>query len=137
MLFAELNYWALGLSLVIWIALRVFWYSPVLFGKAWLEASNGEIRDGFSVAALLSSLPFAALALFVINVVIVWYDRAGGEATWLTGLAVGWTLWLGFPLPTYCLELVDRTRELSVSLIALGYFFVSYGVAGALIGAWH
>jgi len=137
MLFAEFNVPALVLSLFLWIGLRSLWYSPLLFGHLLVAPDSPDKRDAFSFAALLGNIPVAVMVVFAINAVVHWFDYAGGNVTWLTGLAVGWVLWLGFTVPPYCLELIDGTRKVAVSLIALGYFLVGYGIIGAVIGAWQ
>ncbi|TDI66717.1 MAG: DUF1761 family protein [Alphaproteobacteria bacterium] len=137
MLFAEFNVPALVLSFLLWIGLRSLWYSPLLFGRVLVAGDSPGTRDAFSFIALLGNMPVAVIVVFAVNAVVHWFDYAGGNVTWLTGLAVGWVLWLGFTVPPYCLELIDGTRKVAVSLIALGYFLVGYGIIGAVIGAWQ
>ena len=137
MLFAEFNAPALALSFFLWIGLRSLWYSPLLFGQVSVAGDSPDTRDAFSFVALVANIPVAVIVVFAINAVVHWFDHAGGNATWLTGLAVGWTLWLAFTVPPYFLESIDGTRKVGVTIVALGYFLVTYGITGAVIGAWH
>ena len=111
MLFDTFNLVALVCGLAVWIGLRIVWYSPLLFGRGWLGAGYEDNRDTFSLQALIVSLPFAVLPILAMAAVLMWFDRSGGEVTLITGLAVGWALWLGFAFPSYGLELIDRSRD--------------------------
>lgn len=110
------------------------WYSPVLFGNAWMKASNlteEQIKQGnkgkiFGFTFLFSVLMSANLAMFLNDpkTDLVWGLTAGVLAG----------IW------TFCAIAIHSLFELkswAFILINGGYSLVSLALMGAILGVWR
>ena len=110
------------------------WYSPALFGNAWMKASgmteekakqaNMPVVFGVSfVWALLGALCFAA---FIGPKPSVGFAVAAGFATglfWITG--------------SYAINYQFEQKPLSLLAINGGYHTAQYSLYGLILGLWH
>lgn len=111
------------------------WYSPVLFGKAWMRVNKfsetdlqrGSVPMIFGFAALFSLVMAANLAAFL-NFEGVTLGFAMGAAL---AAGLGWAgLGLGI------VALFER-RSWTYILINAGYLTVAFLVMGLIIGLWR
>lgn len=109
------------------------WYSPYLFGKAWLEAAMREMREERSRAEVL----LYGLGINLMTSVGLWLliNVAGnGEPTLAIGLVASFLAWATFSLPTGLMTVVFEERPLKLILINAGAQGLGFLVAGAFIG---
>ena len=133
--FSKINYLAVVAAALSTFVLGGLWYSPLLFGKAWMRVNNFSENDvaTFSKARMFGwSLIFALvmslnLAMFLAapNTTITWGMAAGA----LTG--VGWV--------ATAIAIIGVFENKSWSYIAIngGYMIVAFIVMGAILGAWR
>src|SRR5215210_7655847 len=110
------------------------WYSPGLFGKAWMAENNlneGDIKQSnkgrtFGWAFILAMVMSANLAMFLAdaNKTLVWGMTAG--------LLAGVWVFCGLAI-TAMFEL----RSWRYVFINGGYQLVALGLMGAIIGVWR
>ncbi len=111
------------------------WYSPLLFGRAWMHenkftdadvARNSKLR-AFGGAAALSLVMSANLACFLADAktTLMWGATAGALA------GVGWA--------AAAIAVVALFEQKSWTYIAIngGYQIVSFIVMGAILGGWR
>ena len=111
------------------------WYSPILFHKAWMNASGlneRDLRQGgmgkiFGLSFLLSLIMAYNLAAFLAtpDTTVLWGATAGALA------GIGWVA-----LSIGILGLFER-RSWKYVLINGGYFAVAFVAMGAILGAWR
>jgi hypothetical protein len=111
------------------------WYSPILFHKAWMNASGlneRDLRQGgmgkiFGLSFLLSLIMAYNLAAFLAapDTTMLWGATAGALA------GIGWVA-----LSIGVLGLFER-RSWKYVLINGGYFATTFVAMGAIIGAWR
>jgi hypothetical protein len=111
------------------------WYSPVMFGRAWMAANNfGEqdLRKGsmgkiFAIAFVLSLVMSANLAMFLAQPTTT--ASWGATAGFLAGF--GWVA-LGIAV----IALFER-RSWKYVVINAGYMTVAFVLMGLILGAWR
>lgn len=110
------------------------WYSPALFGKAWMKENNfseDEVKAGnkakiFGWSLVLSLIMSANLAMYLNTPGITF------QLGLLYGLLAG--VWI------FCGIAIVGLFELKTGryiLINGGYCFIALGLMGAIIGAWR
>jgi hypothetical protein len=137
----------MDISSINWLAILVaglsafviggIWYSPGLFGNAWMKESGlteDQIRSGnkgkiFGFTALFSLLMAANLGMFLV-------DSAEMKTTLSWGATAGFLagIW------TFCAIAIHSLFELKswrYILINGGYSIVSLTLMGAIIGLWR
>lgn len=134
----------MNLETINWLAVLVagisafavggIWYSPVLFGNAWMKASTlteEQIKQGskgkiFGFTFIFSILMSANLAIFL------------NDAK--TDLAWGFTAGVLAGIWTFCAIAIHSLFELKswvCILINGGYSLVSLALMGAILGVWR
>jgi len=111
------------------------WYSPLLFGKAWMRENNltdsdlqkGNMAKIFGLSFIYSLVMSANLAMFLADPKT---DTAwGATAGFLAGF--GWVA-LGLAI----IALFER-RSWKYMLINGGYMTVAFVLMGTILGAWR
>lgn len=112
-----------------------FWYSPVLFGRAWMSVNNLSQADLaksnmariFGLSFFFALIMAANLAAFLAEprTTAAW----GATAGFLAGFG-----WVALGIAT--IALFER-RSWKYALINGGYMTVSFVITGLILGAWH
>lgn len=111
------------------------WYSPVLFGRAWMSVNNLSEADLaksnmariFGLSFFFALIMAANLAAFLAEprTTAAW----GATAGFLAGFG-----WVALGIAT--IALFER-RSWKYALINGGYMTVSFVIMGLILGAWH
>ena len=110
------------------------WYSPALFGKAWMKENNlteAQIKAGnkgkiFGWALILTLIMSANLAMYLNE------PRINFQLGLLYGLLAG--VWIFCGIAIIALFELKTGRYI---LINGGYCFIALGLMGAILGAWR
>ena len=131
----HINWLAVLAAAVFTFAIGGLWYSPVLFGRAWMSVNHltdADLAKGntvkiFGLALLFAALMAANLAAFLAEpkTTAAW----GATAGFLAGFG-----WVALGIAT--IALFER-RSWKYILINGGYMTVSFTVMGLIIGAWR
>jgi hypothetical protein len=127
----EINLWAVlaaGLSSMV---LGALWYSPLLFGAAWMKASgmteeqarSGNVARTMGTAFVLAVIGAAVFAMFL-----------GPDATLAFGAATGVAAGLCWVAGSFGINYLFEQRPLSLFLINGGYHTLQYTLIGSIIG---
>lgn len=132
----QINIWAVLVAMAAQYVLGGFWYSPLLFGKAWMAAlgvSEEELRKVNKVAAYGGTL----VATFIMAYVLAHFVAYAGANTVLLGLTTGFWTWLGFVGTTLLINGLFQGRSMKLWVIDAGFYLVGLLVMGAVLGAWR
>jgi len=118
--------------------LGAVWYSPVLFGKAWV-AANGLTME--KIEAMRASAPRAYTVSFLCNLVMavalcVLLGRIG-VVSWLTGAKLGALVGFGFAATIGLTAHMYSDRKLSAWAIDAAYQVAYLVLMGSILAAWH
>jgi hypothetical protein len=133
--FSNINYLAVLAAAVSTFVLGGVWYSPLLFGKAWMRANNFTDADlqTFSKARMFGWSFFFALVMSLNLAMFL-----GGPTTNVTwGMAAGGLAGLGWVAMAIAIIGVFENRSWTYILINGGYMTVAFVIMGAIIGAWR
>ena len=132
--FSTINWLAVIAAAVSSFVLGGIWYSPLLFGKAWMTVNNltveavqaGNKSKIFGLSFFLSLIMSVNLALLLNTADMT---AAAGTAY---GLLAG--VWVFCGLATVALFELKGARYI---LINGGYCLTALGLMGAILGAWR
>jgi Protein of unknown function (DUF1761) len=131
----HLNWLAVVAAAVSTFLIGGLWYSPVLFGRAWMTANHFTQEDlNRSNVAKIFGLSFVFALLMSANLAAFLADPKtnatwGATAGFLAGF--GWvTLGLG------TIALFER-RSWKYILVNGGYMTVAFTIMGLILGAWR
>jgi hypothetical protein len=131
----QINPWAVLAAALVNFVIGGLWYSPILFGKAWMKANGfteNDLRRGspaviFGISFVLCLLMAGNLAAFL-----------GGPDVDL-GFAVAASLAAGLGWAAFGLAVVALFERRGVAYILIngGYLTVSFVAMGLILGAWR
>lgn len=129
-----LNYWAILVSALSTFMIGGLWYSPAVFGKAWMKENGfteedlkkGNMTKIFGLAFLMGLIAAINLAMFLGPDADV---SMGGFYGFLTGFG-----WVATFVGTH--YLFER-RSFKLFLINAGYSVVALTIMGLIIGGWR
>lgn len=132
--YSDINVWAILVAAVASMALGMLYYSPIAFGRTWMDLIGKRPEDLGSPTAsyMLSGLGtlLAATALSVIA-------EAVGATTAILGLGFGALVGVGFIAPVLATDYVYAGRSIHLYLLNVAYHVLSFILMGAIIGAWQ
>ncbi len=114
--------------------LGALWYSPALFGKAWMKENNFTIEDlkGSNMVAMYG-LTF--LLSFVIATNLAFFF--GSEINLTMGMLYGGLAGFGWASMALGTIYIFERKTFRLWLIHAGYITLQFVIMGAILGAWH
>jgi len=130
----NVNWLAVAVAGISAFVLGGVWYSPALFGKAWMKENNLSVEDVqkgnkakiFGWSFILSLVMAVNLAMFLSD------PKIDLKMAIIYGLLTG--LWIFCGIAIVALFEMKSTRYIFVNG---GYMIVALALMGAIIGAWR
>ncbi len=129
------NYLSILVATVSTFLLGGLWYSPVLFGRAWMQEmgftdetlkAKGNVGRIMGLSFLLELFMAFNLAAFI-----------GGKASFPFGLFAGAAAGFGWVALSFGVTYLFERKSLRLFFINAGYHGVAFSIMGAILGAWH
>lgn len=133
----KLNFWAIVVAAVAALVVGGLWYSPMLFGKAWMAlrgvspdaAAAGRVPVGELLAEFARSLVMA----YVISRFVVLLEVDG----WRGALQLGFWLWIGFNATLLLGSVIHESMPWPLYAIHAGHGLVNILVMAFIVGVWR
>jgi hypothetical protein len=129
----QLNYWAVLVSALSTFLIGGLWYSPAVFGKAWMrengfneeEMKNSNMAKIFGLSFLLALIAAVNLAMFM-----------GPEKDPTMGALWGFLAGVGWVATFVGMHYLFERKSFKLFLINAGYSIVALTVMGVILAAW-
>jgi hypothetical protein len=141
---STINWWAVLVAGISAFVLGGVWYSPALFGKAWMKENSFSLEDIkagnaskiYSWAFILSLIMAANLGMFLADSPEECLGVCGQKTDLAWGSIAGFLagIWAFAGLAIVALFEQKKTRYI---LINGGYVVVALVLMGAIIGLWR
>ena len=129
-LFANINWIAVIVGAIVAYALGALWYSPVLFGKAWMKLSGvGEPKKKGMAKSYVAGFATQLVTAFVLSAFV----GTLGASTATEGAIVGFWIWLGFLATTMFGMVLWENKPVKLYLISAVQVLVALKVMGAIV----
>ena len=136
--YLHINFLAVIVAAVVTFGIGALWYSPLLFGKQWMEfnAVSAEKAEAMRKNALkMYGITFVGYlmmaAMFAILLRMTHIDRLVG------GAKLGFLLWLGFVATVGLTGSLYGGRSMKAYALDAGYQLVFLVVMGVLLMVWR
>ncbi|MFH1068962.1 MAG: DUF1761 domain-containing protein [Candidatus Glassbacteria bacterium] len=132
----QINYPAVVTAVIVTQILGSLWYSPLLFGKAWVAAvgvSEEKLKEGGVARAYVGAIAGSAVMAYV----LAHFVDYTLSITVAEGLQCGFWLWLGFIATTAAVNSLFEKRPLRLYLINQGYHLACLLAMGAILAVWQ
>jgi hypothetical protein len=130
---STLNFFAIFVAALSSFIIGGLWYSPFVFGKAWM-AENGfkdeDLQGGMGKTFALS---------FVLSLIIAFNLAAflGPDATLSWGLTAGALAGIGWVATAIGITYLFERKSMRLFLINAGYHAVTFTLMGGILGLWR
>ena len=134
--FMSINYWAVIVSAVAYMVLGALWYSPALFGNAWMRGigkTKEQVTADFSPVNYFIGFLTAFLASYGIARLMVWIK---GSSIY-DGITIGLLAGVCFVLAAMAVNDTFEKRPTGLTVINALYHIVGFIVIGIIVGAWR
>jgi hypothetical protein len=129
----QLNIWAVLVAALSTFMIGGLWYSPAVFGKAWMRENgfteesmkNGNMVKIFGLAFVLGLIAAVNLAMFL-----------GPNETIANGALYGFLAGFGWVATFVGTHYLFERKSFTLFLINAGYSVVALTVMGVIIAAW-
>lgn len=131
---------AIVVTALIPMVIGMIWYSPIAFGKRWMELEGLTSEDtevakqkGMAKVYISSFISYIFLS-YAISVLVQFLVIA----SILPALKLGFLVWLGFVVPTALSSFLWSAKQKSIELFILniGYFLVSILISVIVLALW-
>src|SRR5262245_15268626 len=133
--FSKINFIAVLVSALSTFVLGGLWYSPLLFGKAWMRVNNFSETD---VATFSKARMFAWSFIFALVMSLnlaMFLAAPGTNVVW--GMAAGALAGVGWVAMAIAVIGVFENKSWGYIAINSGYMMLAFVVMGAILGAWR
>src|SRR5690606_28557015 len=131
-----INYWAVLVVWVLYMAVGAWWYSTAGFAKQWTKHTGIDIlkiptkqANSIIMSVAVSSLVQAFALAVVLNSL--------GVTTASDGLLAGLLIWLGFTAATTVGVTLYSKRSWKFLWLNSSYFLVVMAIGSVLLAAWR
>lgn len=131
----EINFLAVVAAAMSAFVVGGMWYSPLLFGAAWMRANNfTEEQVARFPKSRMFGWSFPLLLIMAMNLAIFLAD---GQTDWVWGMTAGVLAGAGWVATGIAVVGLFENKSWTYILINAGYNVVSFALMGVIIGAWR
>jgi Protein of unknown function (DUF1761) len=133
----KVNYWAVAVAAVIFFVIGAVWYSPMLFGNAYMR-----LRGINPDAMTDSNIPIGEIVGEFVRGLVVAYVLARllvllGVNNWLGAAQLGIWLWIGFPAMVLMSSVIHENVPWQLAAIHAGDWLVKILLMAVILDVWR
>ena len=129
----RMNYFALAVAVIAAFVASSLWYSPLLFGKQFIELSGvGPSADPIA-GKIVGELARNVILAYVLGHFVVLLS----VADWKGALSLGVWLWIGFPVLLLSGSVMWQHVPWMLAVIHAGDWLVKILLITVILGVWH
>lgn len=131
-----INYWAVLVSAIANLIVGAFWYSPLLFDKAWMKENNftGQAtKQKFNPLKMYGISCILSMTISYNPAFFLGEDKVNAIRGALAGSLAGF----GFSALIFAVIALFEQRSGKYVFINGGYIIIYFTLIGLIIGAWR
>lgn len=130
-----INHFAVAVSAVSSLVLGGIWYSPMMFYKAWKNAS-GLTDDQIGKTNMFKTYGLTLVLAFVMSYNLAFF-LGDAQTDWKWGLTAGFLAGFGWAALSLAVISLFELRSLKYVLINGGYLTLWFTLIGFILGIWR
>lgn len=134
-----LNFWAILVATLSTFVIGGLWYSPMLFGNAWMNAagvSEQEIQEGNKAKIFGLAFIFELIMAFNLAMFLTGSPEAAEQMNAGAGAFYGFLTGFGWIFFTLAVNSLYEYRPWKYIFINGGYWTIAFTLMGLILGAW-
>ena len=133
-----MNFLAILLTSILGMIIGSLWYSPILFGKTWMQLHHLTEQD-IKKAKKKNMGPTylsAFIMLLIMNYVLSYFILLANATTFAQGLTTAFWAWLGFMTPLLLGSVLWENKPLQLFWLNSFHYLVALGLSGGILAVW-
>lgn len=130
-----INFWAVLAAGVASFIVGSAWYSPVLFGKIWIQLM-GRTEEDIKKSSPVRAMTINFILTLITAYVLAHFAQYAEAATVVDGLTLGFWVWLGFVATIGYNTVIFEGKSNRLFAINTGYQLLSLLVMAAILSVW-
>ena len=134
----DINYIAVVVAAVATMIIGSFWYSPLMFGNAWLKLSGmtqKQIQEA-KKKGIVKTYFIAFIVSLVMSYVLAHFVDYTEAATVSGSLQLGFWIWLGFFATTQLNMVLWDDKPFKLYLIHVFHYLVALLIMSVILALW-
>ncbi|QIM19102.1 DUF1761 domain-containing protein [Leucobacter coleopterorum] len=132
----EINYWAVLVATLSTMLVGTVWYTPKVFGNAWMRLAKVDPTGKSAVGPILVTVIVSFISAWVLaGASWIAFEFYGGSFL-LGTLLTGVILWAGFTASRFITHDAFEGRPAALTIINIAHEFVTVVVMAVIIGVW-
>ena len=133
----DLNYLAIIGSAVVAYVVGALWYSPFRFGKQWTKMMKFNSKDVPNIKQkAMQGYIGTFIATLVMAYVLAHFVDYLQATTFLSGMATGFWIWLGFLATTMIGGVFWDNKPFALYLLNVAHYLVALMLMGGILAVW-
>lgn len=134
----SISFLPIVVSSLVGFGISSLWYSPILFGKEWMESQkfSPEALDAMNKSNIVHSYILQFVFTLITFTVLAFVISMADVRSSTDGAFLGLLAWLGFIVPTSLSSLLWKKETFTLVLIDSINYLLILTIGGAIIGAW-
>lgn len=134
----NINLLAVLVSAIASMIIGAFWYSPLLFGKIWMELMKIDKKKlaEMKKKGVGKSYVIAFIGALITSYVLGYFIDYVGATGISQGTRTAFLLWLGFVVPTLLNSILWEGKPVKLYLLNISHHLVSLITMGAILVVW-
>ncbi len=131
------NFLSILTAAIVYYLLGAFWYSPLLFGNAWMKLAGLSVEEITRERRVGKVYGGTLLLSFLMVFILSHFVELSRAHRFGSGALVGFWCWTGFFLALYIIQGLFQHESGKLLAINSGYNLIGLLLAGGILGAWH
>ncbi len=133
-----INYWAVLVGAIIYMAVGFLWYSKVLFGKIWMDLMGFTERQMQEAKekGMGKTMALAFLSALVVSFVLAHFVDYTNSTTFFEGMSTGFLIWIGFAVPLTLSSVLWEGKSWKLFFISIANLLVSLALMAGVLAVW-
>ena len=135
---AAINYLAVLAAAIVSMIVGGLWYSPLLFGKAWMKLMNLDEKklEEAKKKGMTKSYVIAFIGSLVTAYVLAHFVDYAGAVDYVGALQLSFWIWLGFFAAAMLSSILWEGKPVKLYLINIFHYLVSLCVMSLILALW-
>lgn len=134
--FVHVNYIAILVCGLISIVISLFWYSPMLLGKIWLDSIEKNEEDYEKEFNSIKTYVFSFFGHLLMAYALAQVLALIGANTTAEGMRLGFLCWVGFTASTMFINYSFEGGSFKRFFVDGGYHLIVLLIFGLILGGW-
>ena len=132
-----INFFAVLVAAIAAMVIGSLWYSPFLFGKAWMRMRGLDPRSMESMSFPLNLMALEFVCALVAAYVLGIFSLLFGAHTVFAAVFLAFLIWIGFYVTQQLSEVLWEERPFGLFLINASQRLVSLLLMALIVGLWR